>query len=90
LSRCADEWARLRTCVAIRATGGGESGGMEVTVNPGPHPVWRIRSRKEAGKFWAENYAHLGAGAVGGGGGEKGGGGGDGGGEGEEGGGKRE
>jgi hypothetical protein len=80
LSRCADEWTRLRTCVAIRAAsaaaplsssgggdggGGGKSGEVDVVINPGPHPVWRIRSRKEAGAFWAQNYAHLGAGAVG-------------------------
>lgn len=75
LSRCADEWARLRTCAAIRASsggggflfggGGGAGGGeVDVVVNPGPHPVWRIRSRKEARAFWGENYAHLGAGAV--------------------------
>ena len=92
LSRCADEWTRLRTCAAIRAASassplsalsGGEGGGddkksreVDVVINPGPHPVWRIRSRKEAGAFWRENYAHLGAGAVpngGGGGGNSGG-----------------
>lgn len=35
-----------------------------LAVLPGPHPVWHIRSRKEAAAFWRQHYAHLGAAAT--------------------------
>jgi hypothetical protein len=44
---------------------------------PGPHPVWRIRTRKQASEFWREQYGWMhGGGGDGGGGGDDGGGGG--------------
>jgi hypothetical protein len=37
---------------------------QQLTVLPGPHFLWHIRTRKQAAAFWAQHYAHLGAGAT--------------------------
>ena len=29
------------------------------TVQPEPHPIWKIRTREEAAEFWSRQYAHL-------------------------------
>ena len=40
---------------------------------PGPHPVWRIRTRKQAAAFWREQYGWMMQGEGGGGGDDSGG-----------------
>jgi hypothetical protein len=62
--RCMDDWTRLRNCMVMKL-----DEGQEIRALPATHPLWRIRSRKEASAFWREQYAHLGAGGAGGGGG---------------------
>jgi hypothetical protein len=37
---------------------------QQIAVLPGPHFLWHIRTRKDAGAFWKQHYAHLGAGAT--------------------------
>jgi hypothetical protein len=37
---------------------------QQLTVLPGPHFLWHIRTRKQAAAFWTQHYAHLGAGAT--------------------------
>ena len=37
---------------------------QQLTVLPGPHFLWHIRTRKQAASFWQQQYAHLGAGAT--------------------------
>ncbi|KAI8464755.1 MAG: hypothetical protein J3K34DRAFT_461760 [Monoraphidium minutum] len=64
LSRCMDDWARLKNCMIFKM-----DPEKDISVIPGPHPVWRIRTRKQAAEFWAGNYAHLREGGGGGGGG---------------------
>lgn len=56
LTRCMDEFTRLRQCMAGKLDA--DAGAV---LMPGPHPLWRIRTRREAGSFWAEQYEHLGA-----------------------------
>lgn len=47
LSRCMDDWTRLRNCMVMKM-----DPEKEVMLIPGPHPLWRIRSRKQAAEFW--------------------------------------
>ncbi|KIZ02264.1 hypothetical protein MNEG_5692 [Monoraphidium neglectum] len=35
----------------------------DIILIPGPHQVWRIRTRKQAAEFWGEQYKHLREGA---------------------------
>jgi hypothetical protein len=59
LSRCWDEYTRFRNCMVAKL-----DPDVSITVLPGPHPVWHIRTRKQAAEFWREHYAHLGAAAT--------------------------
>jgi hypothetical protein len=59
LSRCWDEYVRFKNCLAVKL-----NPDSAVAVLPGPHPLWRIRTRKQAGEFWREQFRHLGAGAT--------------------------
>jgi hypothetical protein len=54
LSRCMDDWTRLKNCMVFKL-----DPEKDMQLIPGPHPVWRIRSRKEAAAFWKDNYKHL-------------------------------
>jgi hypothetical protein len=60
--RCADEYTRFKNCII-----GKLNPDQQLAVLPGPHFLWKIRTRKEAGAFWKQHYAHLGAAATGGG-----------------------
>lgn len=59
LSKCWDEYTRFKNCLV-----GKLNPDNQVTVLPGPHPVWRIRTRREAAAFWKQHYSHLGAAAT--------------------------
>jgi hypothetical protein len=59
LSKCWDEYTRFKNCLI-----GKLNPDQQIQVLPGPHPVWHIRSRKEAAAFWRDHYRHLGAGAT--------------------------
>ncbi|WIA16833.1 hypothetical protein OEZ85_013770 [Tetradesmus obliquus] len=59
LSRCWDEYTRFKNCMI-----GKLNPDQVITVLPGPHPVWHIRSKKDAAAFWRQHYAHLGAAAT--------------------------
>jgi hypothetical protein len=63
-TRCWDEYTRFKNCLV-----GKLNPDAQLAVLPGPHPLWHIRTRKEAGAFWRQHFAHLGAGATTGGGG---------------------
>lgn len=56
LDRCMDEYLRFKDCLV-----GKMRPEKKVKVEPEPHPLWSIRSRREASDFWAESYEHLGA-----------------------------
>lgn len=58
-ARCWDEYTRFKNCLI-----GKLNPDQQVAVLPGPHPLWHIRTRKEAGAFWRQHYAHLGAAAT--------------------------
>jgi len=47
LSKCMDDWSRLKNCMIFKM-----DPEKDMTVIPGPHPVWRIRTRKQAAEFW--------------------------------------
>eukprot|EP00879_Flechtneria_rotunda_P015810 GHRR01016533.1.p1 GENE.GHRR01016533.1~~GHRR01016533.1.p1 ORF type:complete len:171 (+),score=50.44 GHRR01016533.1:26-538(+) len=59
LSRCWDEYTRFRNCLL-----GKLNPDQQIQILPEPHPVWQIRTRREAEDFWRRQYAHLGAGAT--------------------------
>jgi hypothetical protein len=56
LSRCMDEYIKFKNCMVAKL-----DPDKTLELLPGPHPLWRIRTRKQAGEFWREQYAHLGA-----------------------------
>jgi hypothetical protein len=47
LSRCMDDYVRLKNCLIFKM-----DPEQDINVIPGPHPVWRIRTRKQAAQFW--------------------------------------
>lgn len=57
--RCWDEYVRFKNCMI-----GKLDPDQQIAVLPGPHFLWHIRTRKQAGAFWKQHYAHLGAGAT--------------------------
>jgi hypothetical protein len=48
LSRCMDDYTRLKNCLIFKM-----DPEQDMNVIPGPHPIWRIRTRKQAAAFWA-------------------------------------
>eukprot|EP00877_Chromochloris_zofingiensis_P002781 jgi/Chrzof1/12503/Cz06g36190.t1 len=57
LSKCKEDFIRFRNCMVSKL-----DNEKEITMLPGPHPVWQIRTRKQAEEFWTQHYQHLGAG----------------------------
>lgn len=47
LARCRDDFTRLKNCMIFKM-----DPEQDMNVIPGPHPVWRIRTRKQAAEFW--------------------------------------
>lgn len=53
-----DDWTKLRNCMIFKM-----DPEKDMALIPGPHPVWKIRTRKQAQEFWQDNYRHLREGA---------------------------
>lgn len=56
LSRCMNEYTKLKNCLL-----GKLDEDKQISLLPGPHPIWHIRTKQQASQFWSAQYAHLGA-----------------------------